>query len=86
MAKKLEWNIDIDGTEHTVSLAYGMVTGKAVVVIDGDSFDISTGFMKLRGTNQAFRLGDKQAILDFPKRGEPDIILDGVGVHSGKKY
>ena len=86
MAKKLEWKIDVEGEEHKVSLEYGMLMGKAIVEIDGDKFDISPGFMKLRGTSQVFKLGDKQAILDFPKKGKPDVVVDGVYLNSGKNY
>lgn len=85
MAKKINWNIDLEDGEHKVSLVYSMMRGKAIVTIDGDEFDISTGFFKLRGTNQVFKLGDTAAILDFPKKGQPDVIIDGVGVNSGKK-
>ncbi len=84
MAKRLNWDITLDDGEHKVSLLYSMLTGKAVVTIDGDEFDISEGFMKLRGTEQVFKLGDDAAILDFPKKGEPDVYINGVGVHSGK--
>ena len=63
-----------------------MLTGKAIVEIDGDKFDISTGFFKLRGTSQVFKLGDKQAILDFPRKGKPDVVVDGVYLSSGKNY
>ena len=86
MAKKLEWKIDVEGEEHKVALDYCMLTGKAIVEIDGDKFDISTGFFKLRGTSQVFRLGESQAILDFPKKGKPDVIFDGVYLGSGKQY
>ena len=86
MAKKLEWDIDIEGEAHKVSLEYSMTFGKAIVNIDGDEFDISTGFMKLRGTSQVFRLGEKQAILDFPKKGKPDVVVDGICLHSGREY
>ena len=86
MAKKLEWKIEVEGEMHKVSLEYSMLTGKAIVNIDGDSFDISTGFLRLRGTSQVFRLGESQAILDFPKKGNPDVIFDGVYLHSGKQY
>jgi len=86
MAKKLNWIIDVEGEEHKVSLEYSMLFGKAIVDIDGDSFDISTGLFKLRGTSQVFRLGEKQAILDFPKKGKPDVVVDGICQHSGKAY
>ena len=57
-----------------------------IINIDGDEFDISVGFFKLRGTSQAFRLGEEMALLDFPKKGDPDIVIDGVCVRSGKAY
>ncbi|MBO5883591.1 MAG: hypothetical protein J6Q78_04220 [Clostridia bacterium] len=93
MAKKYEWKYTEEVTveaeegqegiaelkmvEHTVSLVCSMLTGKAIITIDGDEFDISVGFMKLRGTNQMFRLGECAAMLDFPKKGEPRVIVDG---------
>lgn len=83
---KLDWNIEIEGQVHKVALDYNMLTGRAVVEIDGDVFDISVGFMKLRGTSQVFRLGEAQAILDFPKKGKPDVVIDGVCLKSGKAY
>ena len=86
MSKRLNWDIKLEESEHKVSLVYSMLTGKAVVTIDGDEFDISVGFLKLRGTSQVFRLGEKQAILDFPKKGKPDVVIDGVYLHSGKEY
>ena len=93
MAKKYDWKYTEEVTlepedgiegeaesktvEHTVSLICSMLSGKAIVTIDGDEFDISVGFMKLRGTNQVFRLGETAAVLDFPKKGEPRVIVDG---------
>ena len=86
MAKKLSWEVTLEEVEHKVLLTYSMLFGKAVITIDGDEFDISTGFGKLRGTNQLFKLGDSAAIIDFPKKGAPEIYIEGVGVRSGKKY
>ncbi len=96
MAKTYTWEIkeavenEENGTTeeitHTVTLVCSMLTGKAIITIDGDSFDISTKLFGLKGTNQMFRLGEKAAILDFPKQGEPDIVIDGVCVRSGKPY
>ena len=84
MSKKRDWNINVDGEEHKVSREYAMLWGKAIVEIDGDRFDISTGPFKLRGTSQMFKLGESAAILDFPKKGVPDIIVDGVSQNSLK--
>ncbi len=84
MAKTYTWEIPEDETIHTVSLACSFLTGKAVVTIDGTTFDISVKPFSLRGTQQMFRLGEMPALLDFPKKGKPDIILDGKPV-SGRK-
>ena len=86
MSKKLVWNINIEEEAHSVSLVYSMLFGKAIITIDGDEFDISTGFGKLRGTNQLFKLGDSAAIIDFPKKGVPEVYVDGVGARTGKRY
>ena len=84
MAKRINFDIKLEDGEHKVSLLYSMLTGKAIVTIDGDEFDISAGFLKLKGTNQVFKLGDDAAILDFPKKGKPEVYINGVGVNSGK--
>ena len=62
---------------HTVSLRCSMLTGKARITIDGTEFNIGTRPLGLRGTNQMFRLGDVAAIIDFPKKGAPAVIIDG---------
>ncbi len=84
MAKKLVWKIDADGENHEVALDYSMLIGKAIIKIDGDSFDISTGLFRLRGTSQVFRLGESQAIISFPKKGKPSIVFDGECVEPEK--
>lgn len=62
---------------HTVLLRCSLWTGKASITIDGTTFDISTHPFGLRGTNQVFRLGEQAAMLDFPKKGTPNVIVDG---------
>ena len=96
MAKEYTWTIPEtvvdEETEkekeivHQVSLVCSMLTGKAKITIDGIHFDISTRFLGLRGTNQMFRLGEMAAIVDFPKKGEPDLVIDGKYLRSGKDY
>ena len=96
MAKEYKWNIDEQVTNveteqeetvtHSVVLVCSNLTGKAVITIDGTKFDISTRPFGLKGTNQVFRLGDMAAIIDFPKSGDPDIVIDGKYVRSGKDY
>ncbi len=71
---------------HAVSLRTSLLLGKAVITIDGTEFDISAKPLCLRGTQQVFRLGDVAAILNFPKKGDPDIVIDGICVRSGKPY
>lgn len=71
---------------HKVSLRCSMLSGKARITIDGTEFDIGTRPLALRGTNQVFRLGDMAAVIDFPKKGEPAIILDGQRLSSGAFY
>ena len=82
MAKNYKWEakeIDENGKEiiHTVSLVCSMLTGKAVITIDGDEYDISVKPFGLRGTNQMFRLGESPAVIEFPKKGEPTVTVDG---------
>ena len=86
MAKKINWTAKLEDGEHSVSLVYSMLRGKAIVTIDGSEFDISTGFGKLKGTSQVFRLGEQAAILDFPKKGTPEVYIDNVGLNSKKRY
>lgn len=87
MAKIYTWNIhepseEEDGKEvlHTVALRCSNLTGHAIITIDGTEFNISTKPLSLRGTNQMFRLGEMAALLDFPKKGEPRILIDGEAV------
>ncbi|MBR4013764.1 MAG: hypothetical protein IKJ00_05650 [Clostridia bacterium] len=82
MAKNYKWEakeIDENGKEiiHTVSLVCSMLTGKAVITIDGDEYDISVKPFGLRGTNQMFKLGESPAVIEFPKKGEPTVTVDG---------
>ena len=91
MAKLYNWNItetpEEEGAQdilHTVSLKCSMLTGKAIVTIDGVEFNISVRPLTLRGTSQMFRLGEMPALLDFPKKGAPAIVLDGERI-AGKR-
>ena len=83
MVRRYLWSIvlpacdDIPEEKHTVTLACSFITGKAIVTIDGDRFDISVRPFSLRGTSQMFRLGEMAATLDFPKKGEAAVVIDG---------
>ncbi len=83
MAKKYTWEYEeiTDSEEkvnHTIQLVCSNLTGKAIITIDGDEYDISVKPFSLRGTNQMFRLGEQAAIIDFPKKGEPTVTVDSV--------
>ena len=96
MAKKYDWeiseqviNVETEEEEtviHKVTLLCSNFTGKAIITIDGSEFNISTRPLGLKGSNQMFRLGDMAAIIDFPRKGQPDIVIDGKYVRSGKAY
>ena len=71
---------------HTVRLSCSYLTGKAIITIDGTEFNIGTRPLGLRGSNQVFRLGEMAAIIDFPKKGAPTVIIDGTRLASGETY
>ena len=82
MAKKYKWNVtevleEGGNAEHTVELTCSFITGKAVIIIDGDKYDISVKPFALRGTNQVFRLGNEAAVIAFPKKGAPTVTVEG---------
>lgn len=60
---------------HSVSLSCSFVTGRAIITIDGDEYNISVKPFKLRGTSQMFRLGEMPAVIDFPKSGKPTVKI-----------
>jgi hypothetical protein len=85
MAKKYTWEINETTEEngdvtHTISLACSNFSGKAIITIDGDEYDISVKPFSLKGTNQMFRLGEMAALIDFPKKGAPSVIIDGESI------
>ena len=69
-----EENEDIE-VMHKVALSCSFVTGRAVITIDGDEYNISVRPFKLRGTSQMFRLGEMPAVIDFPKSGKPSVKI-----------
>lgn len=82
MAKKYTWKITEpiesgESVQHTILLTCSFITGKALINIDGDEYDISVKPFSLRGTSQAFRLGEEAAVIEFPKKGEPRVLVEG---------
>ena len=89
MAKKYFWEInelteESGNITHKISLLCSNFTGKAIITIDGDEYDISVKPFSLKGTNQMFRLGEMAALIDFPKKGDPTVIIDGEAVSAKK--
>ncbi len=89
MAKNYKWDIketleDGSETTHVVKLVCSNITGKAIITIDGDEYDISVGAFSLKGTNQMFRLGEMAAVIEFPKSGDPRIVIDGKAIAPSK--
>ena len=60
---------------HSISLSCSFLTGRAIITIDGDEYNISAKPFKLRGTSQMFRLGEMPAVIDFPKSGKPAVKI-----------
>jgi len=60
---------------HSISLSCSFLTGRAIITIDGDEYNISAKPLKLRGTSQIFRLGEMPAVIDFPKSGKPSVKI-----------
>ena len=82
MAKNYKWEVSEtlesgNQTVHNISLVCSMISGKAIITIDGDEYDISVKPFSLRGTNQVFRLGEEAAVINFPKKGEPTVTVGG---------
>ena len=89
MAKKYYWEIfeeetDMESGEptgaaltHKVELVCSKLTGKAIITINGVSFNISEKPFGLGGTEQMFKLGGLPALLSFKKKGAPTITVDG---------
>ncbi len=90
MAKDYKWVIKGVDTEesdriHIVRLTCSNFTGKAIVSIDGDEYDISVKPLGLKGTNQVFRIGECPAVLEFPKKGEPTVSVEGEKIERERK-
>ncbi len=86
--KKYEWTTEVDGEIHTVRLSFSRLTGKTLVAIDGEDFNISHApFYYMKERREIFKISDeKQAILVIPRIGAPDIVVDRRFVGSGKQY
>ena len=88
MAKKYYWEIpenetDIETGEetgniitHKIELTCSNLTGKVIINIDGDSFNISEKPFSIKKMEQMFRLGEMPAMISFDKKGVPFIKID----------
>ncbi len=82
MAKKYNWKYTEqteggESVQHEISLLCSNFTGKAIITIDGDEYDIGVKPFSLRGTSQMFRLGEEAAVVEFPKKGAPTVTVGG---------
>ena len=70
---------------HRIELVCSKISGKAIITIDGDSFNISVRPFSLAGTQQMFRLGNMAANVCFSKKGAPVITVDGEALIGKRK-
>ena len=84
--KYQRWTIKIDKKKHVIERNGKNMSSKQRIVIDGDEFELPRKpFSRLRGRRELFKLGEKQAVLQFLKTGYCEIILDGEVVKEGKR-
>ena len=76
--KSMTWHIQTEEETHVVSYTFVRLKGKMTVTIDGDSFDLPTGFLGLStAKREIFRLGDEQAVLVVNKKGNAELLFRG---------
>jgi hypothetical protein len=74
--RKQKWIVTIDEKEIVVEYKYSYITGKTILVVDGDSFTVKG---KTFGVGIARResiiVGGEQAILDVKHSGRAELIV-----------
>ena len=81
MAKTTVWRIPAEEPVHTVTYSLNKFTGKMTVILDGDEFTLSAGFLSLKAARrEPFRIMDEdgeaeQAILVVDKKGRASLIF-----------
>ena len=72
------WNITVDEESHKVEVALEGFSGKLVVKIDEDTFELPPKFLTIFfGRREHFKLGDKLAILHIKPFGQVTVSVDG---------
>ena len=75
--KELAEALGIDRSRSSRTLRLAMLSPRVVHRIVTNDIPSTLTAMRLRGSNQMFKLGDDMAVLDFPKKGAPQVILQG---------
>ena len=81
MARITTWKITTETADHTVTYSLNKFTGKMIVTLDGEAFDLSAGFLSLKAARrEPFRIVDEegeaeQAILVVDKKGRASLIF-----------
>ncbi|MCL2547504.1 MAG: hypothetical protein FWE06_10055 [Oscillospiraceae bacterium] len=84
MKKPIEWVSQIDGKDY--SFSYEKVKGKHVLTANGVPIEVKASFWSMiLGFDEGFMLDGKEARLVVESK-EPDVVIDGQYVRSGKVY
>ena len=74
--KKQKWIVTIEEKEIEVEYQYSRITGKTVLVVDGDSFTVKgKPFGIGTARRESIIVGGEQAILDVKGNGRANLIV-----------
>ncbi len=86
MARKKEWNLEIEGNIYNVVLERSMLLGKIKIYINEvEQGLINVPFQTYKGLDHPIYIGGKECRL-VVLGSMADIVMDGVLVDSGKPY
>lgn len=86
MARKKEWNLEIDGNMYNVVLERSLWLGKIKIYINEvEQGIINVPFQTYKGLDHPIYIGGKECRL-VVLGNMADIVMDGVLVDSGKAY
>ena len=74
--KKQKWIVTIEEKEVVVEYKYSSLTGKTVLIVDGDAFVVKgKPFGIGAARRESILVGGEQAILDVKSNGRADLIV-----------
>ena len=74
--KKQKWIVTVYEKEITVEYKYSYLTGKTVLVVDGDSFTVKGKTFGIGiARRESIIVGGEQAILDVKHTGRAELIV-----------